>query len=122
MRGGDAGHGPWHLRFDGGRQQRYLADRREVLRYVLDIGRQSADPRFEVWAETEPPRTAGGAAAAAGRSFSLVEVLDLSLPEVREQVRAELDRLADGARSAEGVDTPGSSGSSGSTGSRDAER
>src|SRR5262245_50020810 len=93
---GDAVHGPWHLRFDGGRQQRYLTDRREVLRYVLDIGRQSRDPRVEAWAETEPPRRFGGTAVAAGRTFTRVEVFDLSRPEVRSRIRAELDELSEG--------------------------
>ena len=47
--------GEWQLRFDGGRQQRYLPDRRSVLRYVLAIAAQTAEPVFEVWGEGEDP-------------------------------------------------------------------
>jgi hypothetical protein len=99
--------GPWHIRFDGGRQQRYLADRREVLRYVLDIGRQSTDPRFELWLEETESSTVAGVGADAGRPgvrgrrFALVEILDLSEPGTPERLRAELDQLADSADSAE---------------------
>jgi hypothetical protein len=48
------------VRFDGGHQQRYLADRRAVLRYVLAIAPQAASSRFEVYAEAEPLRLADG--------------------------------------------------------------
>jgi hypothetical protein len=81
----------WQLRFDGGRQQRYLPDRRSVLHYVLAIGPQAPDPRFEVWAAGERLRLADGSDG--GAVFSLVEVLDLSSPGVRERVRAELESL-----------------------------
>ena len=52
----------WQLRFDGGRQQRYLPDRRSVLRYVLAIAGQTAEPVFEVWGEGEPVRLSDGSA------------------------------------------------------------
>jgi hypothetical protein len=84
----------WQLRFDGGRQQRYLPDRQSVLNYVLAIGPQTPDHRFEVWAEGDPVRLADGSDG--GRSFALVEVLDLDRPGERERIRAELDDLVGG--------------------------
>lgn len=82
----------WQLRFDGGRQQRYLPDRRSALRYVLEIARQNRDPRFELWAEAEPVRLADGSPG--GRRFALVEVLDLAAPGVPDRIRAELTELS----------------------------
>jgi hypothetical protein len=84
--------GQWQLRFDGGRQQRYLPDRRSVLRYVLAIGGQAQVPVFEIWGEDEPVRLADGRAA--GRRFVRVEVIDLRVEGAGERVRAELARLA----------------------------
>jgi hypothetical protein len=78
----------WQLRFDRGRQQRYLPDRPSVLRYVLAIGPRAADPRFEVWAEGEPIRLADGSSG--GRRFQLAEVFDVSRPGEYERIRAEL--------------------------------
>jgi hypothetical protein len=82
--------GEWQLRFDGGRQQRYLPDRAAVLRYVLAVGPHAASPRFEVFAEAGPVRLADGSDG--GRQFTLVEVIDLSRPEEAERLRAELSR------------------------------
>lgn len=84
----------WQLRFDGGRQQRYLADRRSVLRYILDVGPRTQDARFEVWREGGPVRLADGSDG--GRRFELVEVLDLREPGVRDRLHAELDRSSEG--------------------------
>jgi hypothetical protein len=84
----------WQLRFDGGRQQRYLPDRRAVLRYLLAIAAQTDDPRFEVWAQDEPVRLADGRSG--GRRFVRVETLDLGDPRVAEGVRDELARLSGG--------------------------
>lgn len=81
----------WQIRFDGGRQQRYLPDRAAVLQYVLGIGARTPDPRFEVFVESEPVRLADGSSG--GRSFVLTEVLDLREPGVRERLRAELARV-----------------------------
>jgi len=81
--------GEWQVRFDGGRQQRYLPDRPAVLRYVLAVGPHAASPRFEVFAEAGPVRLADGSDG--GRRFTLVEVIDLSRPEETERLRAELD-------------------------------
>jgi hypothetical protein len=78
----------WQLRFDGGRQQRYLPDRRSVLRYVLAIGPQASDPRFEVWAGDRLLLADG---SDGGAVFSLAEVIDLSEPGTQERVRAELE-------------------------------
>ena len=80
--------GPWQLRFDDGHQQRYLRDRQAVLRYVLAIGPKAASKRFEVFAESAPVTLADGTDG--GRTFSLVEVIDLSRPGEAERLRAEL--------------------------------
>jgi len=81
--------GEWQVRFDGGRQQRYLPDRSAVLRYVLAVGPHATSPRFEVFAEAGPVRFADGSDG--GRQFILVEVIDLSRPEETERLRAELN-------------------------------
>lgn len=78
----------FQLRFDGGRQQRYLPDKAAVLRAVLSIGPRAADPRFEVWIEAEPVRLADGSAG--GRRFELYGVLDVSRPGEYERIRTEL--------------------------------
>lgn len=83
--------GSWQVRFDRGRQQRYLADRVSVLRYVLGVGPRTLDARFEVWREGEPVRLSDGSDG--GRRFEFVEVLDLAEPGVRERIAAELERL-----------------------------
>ena len=83
--------GQWQVRFDGGHQQRYLPDRAAVLRYVLAIGSHAASPRFEVY-ESSPVRLADGSDG--GRQFSLVEVIDFSLPGEADRLRAELSRDA----------------------------
>ena len=82
----------FELRFDGGRQHRYLPDRRSVLRYILALGPQAADTRFEIWAETQPVRLADGTDG--GRAFALTEVIDLARPGEPERVSAELAELA----------------------------
>jgi hypothetical protein len=79
---------PWQLCFDDGHQQRYLPDRAAVLRYVLAIGPKAASKRFEVFAESDPIQLADGTSG--GRSFSLVEVIDLSRPGETERLRSEL--------------------------------
>ncbi len=78
----------WQVRFDHGRQQRYLPDRASVLRYVLAVGPHAASPRFEVYAEAEPVRLADGSDG--GRQFSLVEVVDLSRAGEAERLHEEL--------------------------------
>jgi hypothetical protein len=85
----------WQICFDNGHQQRYLPDRQAVLRYVLAIGPRSASSRFEVFAETAPVRLADGRPA--GRAYSLVEVIDLSVAGERERLAAELAALSGGA-------------------------
>lgn len=82
----------WQLRFDGGRQQRYLPDRCTVLRYVLAIAEQTRDPVFEVWGEGEPVRLAGGRTG--GRRFVRLEVIDLRVSGTAERLRDELAGLA----------------------------
>ena len=81
----------WQVRFDGGHQQRYLADRGEVLRYVLAIAPHAASSRFEVFAETEPVRLADGSPG--GRRFALAEVIDLARPGEADRLRRELAAL-----------------------------
>ena len=85
--------GEWQVRFDGGHQQRYLADRAAVLRYVLAIAPHAASSRFEVFAETEPVRLADGSPG--GRRFALAEVIDLARPGEADRLRAELETLDD---------------------------
>jgi hypothetical protein len=85
--------GQWQVRFDGGRQQRYLADRAAVLRYVLAVAPHAASSRFEVYAETEPVRLADGSPG--GRQFALAEVIDLARPGEAGRLRAELQALAE---------------------------
>jgi hypothetical protein len=89
-----SGAGEWQVRFDGGHQQRYLADRAAVLRYVLAVAPRAASRRFEVFAETEPVRMADGSPA--GRRFALAEVIDLDRPGEADRLRTELDELRDG--------------------------
>ncbi|HEY7015130.1 MAG TPA: hypothetical protein VH480_20370 [Streptosporangiaceae bacterium] len=86
--------GRWQVRFDGGRQQRYLADREAVLRYVLAVGPHAASQRFEVFAEGEPVRLADGTPG--GRRFTLAEVIDLGRPGEAGRLRRELEALAAG--------------------------
>lgn len=83
----------WQVRFDGGHQQRYLADRRAVLRYVLALAPQAASSRFEVYAEAEPVRLADGSPG--GRQFALAEVIDLARPGETDRLREELAGLGD---------------------------
>jgi hypothetical protein len=78
----------WQVRFDGGHQQRYLASRQEVVRYVLAVGPRAASPRFEVFAEGQPVRLADGSEG--GRRFELVEVIDLGRPGEIDRLRREL--------------------------------
>ena len=87
---------PWQLRFDDGHQQRYLPDRRAVLRYVLTVGPKAASKRFEVFAESEPVTLADGSPG--GRTFALAEVIDLDRPGEAERLRAELASLVDEER------------------------
>jgi hypothetical protein len=78
----------WQVRFDGGHQQRYLASRQEVVRYVLAVGPRAASTRFEVFAEAEPVRLADGSPG--GRRFDLVEVIDLGRDGEIDRLRREL--------------------------------
>jgi hypothetical protein len=80
--------GRWQVRFDDGHQQRYLASRQEVVRYVLAVGPRAASTRFEVFAEGEPLRLKDGTPA--GRRFELVEVIDLAQPGEIDRLRGEL--------------------------------
>ena len=81
----------WQISFDHGHQQRYLPDRRAVLSYVLSIGPRAASPRFEVFTEREPAGRPDRGPA--GRTFSRVDVIDLSRPGEVERLRTELARL-----------------------------
>lgn len=81
----------FQLRFDGGHQQRYFSDRRDLLACVLRVSTQSPDPRFEVWGQGEPVQLANGRKL--GRQFEIREVLDLSEDGVRERIEAELAGL-----------------------------
>jgi hypothetical protein len=78
----------WQVRFDGGHQQRYLATRQDVLRYVLAVGPRAASPRFEVFAEGAPVLLASGESG--GRRFELVEIIDLARDGEVERLRREL--------------------------------
>jgi hypothetical protein len=88
-----SGEGKWQVRFDGGHQQRYLADRGSVLRYVLAVAPRAASRRFEVFAEADPVRLADGSPG--GRRFALAEVIDLDQPGEADRLRAELDALTE---------------------------
>ena len=79
----------WQVLFDDGHQQRYLPDRRAVLRYVLAVGPHAASPRFEVLTETGRVRLADGSDG--GRRFALVEVIDLAEPGEIDRLRRELE-------------------------------
>jgi hypothetical protein len=81
----------WQVRFDGGHQQRYLADRAAVLRYVLAVGPHAVGSRFEVYAEAEPLLLADGSPG--GRQFTLAEVIDLARPGEADRLREELTSL-----------------------------
>src|SRR5260370_42400733 len=78
----------WQVRFDGGHQQRYLADRRAVLRYVLAVAPQAASSRFEVYAEAEPLRLADGSPG--GRPVPLAAAIDLGQPGEADALPPEL--------------------------------
>ena len=78
----------WQVLFDDGHQQRYLPDRRAVLRFVLAVGPQLASPRFEVLTETGRVRLADGSDG--GRQFALAEVIDLAQPGEIDRLRREL--------------------------------
>lgn len=80
------GREPWQLRFDGGHQQRYFETRRALAECVLRVSRQSPDRRFEVWTEATAPAEGSGM----GRTFELLEVLDLNDPQTAAQLQAEL--------------------------------
>jgi len=90
---------PWQLRFDDGHQQRYLPDRRAVLRYVLAVGPKAASKRFELFAESEPVTLADGTPG--GRTFALAEVIDLDRTGEAERLRAELASLVGEERDSE---------------------
>jgi len=79
------------LRFDGGHQQRYFSDRRDLLACVLWVSQQSPDTRFEVWGEGEPVLLTDGREA--GKRFELQEILDLAEEGLREQLLAEVTDL-----------------------------
>lgn len=81
----------WQVRFDGGRQQRYLPSRADVIACVLRISAHSQDPTFEVFSEAQPVRLADGTHA--GRRFQLVEVIDMREPDKRGALQRELGEL-----------------------------
>jgi len=83
--------GQWQVRFDDGHQQRYLAGRAAMLRYVLAVAPYAASTRFEVYAEAEPVRLADGSPG--GRQFALAEVIDFAQPGEADRLRAELAEL-----------------------------
>jgi hypothetical protein len=111
----------WQICFDNGHQQRYLPDRQSVLRYVLAIGPHSPSTRFEVF-EAAPVRQADGSPG--GRSFALVEVIDLAVPGAQDRLEAELASLSGdagrpgspGDRDRTGTVSGGSSSHGGSSG------
>jgi hypothetical protein len=82
------GREPWQLRFDGGHQQRYFETRRALAECVLRVARQSPDRRFEVWAEAESTPLLDGSVG--GRTYELLEVLDLDDPQTAASLRSEL--------------------------------
>jgi hypothetical protein len=98
---------PWQLCFDDGHQQRYLPDRESVLRYVLAIGPKAASKRFEVFAESAPVRLADGTEA--GRTFQLVEVIDLSRPGEMERLQAEISAAREKENGGGGLPSPAES-------------
>ncbi|HWG62566.1 MAG TPA: hypothetical protein VG253_12710 [Streptosporangiaceae bacterium] len=81
----------WQIRFDDGHQQRYLPDRQAVLRYVLAIGPKAGSKRFEIFERSAPVQLANGSSG--GRSYALVEVIDLGKPGESERLTAELSAL-----------------------------
>jgi hypothetical protein len=85
------GEEEFQLRFDGGHQQRYFSERRDLLECVLRVSTKSPDPQFEVWGQGRPVLLANGQEA--GRRFEIKEVIDLSKEGVRERVMAELAGL-----------------------------
>ncbi len=101
----------WQLCFDDGHQQRYLPDRESVLRYVLAIGPRAASKRFEVFAESAPVRLADGTEA--GRTFRLVEVIDLSRPGEMERLQAEIPGGPEKENGREGLPSPAESRTAG---------
>ena len=74
----------WQVRFDGGHQQRYLADRGAVLRYVLAIAPHAASTRFEVFAEAVPPGERG---PLFGQAADLLDLAGWGLDELYEASR-----------------------------------
>lgn len=97
----------WQVRFDDGHQQRYLADRTAVLRYVLAVAPHAASKRFEVFAETEPIFLADGSPG--GRQFALTEVIDMSQPTQVQRLEQELAELARPTSQASDHDPAGTS-------------
>jgi hypothetical protein len=83
--------GRFQLRFDGGHQQRYFAERRELLECILRVSTQSPDPRFEVWKQGPPVLLTDGTEA--GTRFELAEVVDLSDDGARDRLIEELEAL-----------------------------
>jgi hypothetical protein len=95
----------WQIRFDDGHQQRYLPDRQAVLRYVLTVGLKAGSPRFEVFRESDPVVLADGTPG--GRSFSLVEIIDLARPGEVDRLRAELAAAGQPGGPPPGARSPG---------------
>jgi hypothetical protein len=81
----------YQLRFDGGHQQRYFADRASLLGCVLRVSKHSPYPRFEVWRQGPPVRLKDGRVA--GARYELVEVLDARDGDLRRRVLDELHAL-----------------------------
>lgn len=81
----------YQLKFDGGHQQRYFADRGSLLACVLRVSKQTPYPQFEIWQEAPPATLTGGRPA--GRRYELVEVLDARDGDLRRRILDELHAL-----------------------------
>ncbi len=95
----------WQIRFDGGHQQRYLPDRQSVLRYLLSIGASAPGKRFEVFMESAPVRLADGSPG--GRTFALIETIDMNRAGEAERLQAELAALTGDQDPAQAPARPG---------------
>ena len=81
----------FQLRFDGGHQQRYFADRASLLGCVLRVSKHSPFPTFEIWHQGPPVRLKDGRTA--GTRYQLVEVLDTRDGDLRRRILDELHTL-----------------------------
>lgn len=84
----------YEVRFEGGRQRRYFADRQQLLRAVLRLSLQVDDPRFEVWEDAGPVELADGRTL--GRRFRLSAVLDFRKSDLWDRLAQELEAAGGG--------------------------